>query len=163
MTKAHAPAMKCPPANAVSCPLRKRLMASVVVLTELNHMSWPGAAVPALASASMAPKAIRSLPVHTRRAWGWRCSSQVICSSALVRDQPAYTVWCSTTSGASPTALSMPSLRWMDEVVDRSPAIANRCSLPSGPWARWALPAAISAWAVRYPASAARGSSDPIQ
>ena len=50
MTKAHAPAMKCPPANAVSCPLRKRLMASVVVLTELNHMPWPGAAVPALAA-----------------------------------------------------------------------------------------------------------------
>lgn len=73
------PAMKCPACQRCELPLRKRLMASVVVLTELNHMPWPGAAVPALASASIARKPYRSLP-STPDGPGGGAGRQVICS-----------------------------------------------------------------------------------
>jgi hypothetical protein len=51
----------------------------------------------------------------------------------------------------------------IDDGVERSPAIASMCSLPSGPNAFSFLPRSISASAVRSPASSARGSSEPSQ
>ena len=48
-----------------------------------------------------------------------------------------------------PGTVVMPSLRLSDEGVERSPAIAMRCSLPSRPNALSFLPRSISARAVR--------------
>ena len=52
-------------------------------------------------------------------------------------------------SPASSTALRMPSLRRIEVGVERSPAIASRCSLPSGPKAPASRPLSMSACAVR--------------